>query len=290
MGRQLFYKLVLIIGLCLIGSIGWTQDGNIISHNKAAMRAVGHQVLLFNGDSTSRVLPIIQDQGTYKIEFEKTIGFKPDELSRTIDSVFTVQQVSYNYLVEVLDCASNEVAFSYEIGSYPQLESMACGSREYPEDCYYIEITLMDQQLNPNELTENSSAASTTNYLWIIGLGLIVVIVVVFLIIRNKNEQRTDLIMIGKYRFDKKKLKLYFENQEIELTNKEADLLSLLYESANSTLEREAILNVVWEDQGVYVGRTLDVFISKLRKKLEADSTVKILNIRGVGYKLVLDA
>ena len=96
-------------------------------------------------------------------------------------------------------------------------------------------------------------------------------------------------MMIGKYRFEKKKLKLFAENEVIELTSKEADLLDLLYSSANDILEREAILNVVWEDQGVYVGRTLDVFISKLRKKLEADSTVKILNIRGVGYKLVLD-
>lgn len=286
MRRPLFNKLILVIGLCSIVSIVWSQDDNIISHNKAAMRAVGHQLLLFDGDSTSRVLPVIKNGDSYKIEFESPLSFKPDELSQIIDSVFTVQQVSFNYIVEVLECTSNEVAFSYEIGSYPQLESMACASREYPQACYFIEITLMDQQLNQMELTENSS----TYYWWIIGFGLILAIVVIFLIMKNKNQQGTDLIMIGKYRFDKKKLKLYFENQEIELTNKEADLLSLLYESANSTLEREAILNVVWEDQGVYVGRTLDVFISKLRKKLEADSTVKILNIRGVGYKLVLDA
>jgi DNA-binding response OmpR family regulator len=48
-------------------------------------------------------------------------------------------------------------------------------------------------------------------------------------------------------------------------------------------------LNKVWGDEGDYIGRTLDVFISKLRKKLEADSSIKIVNIRGVGYKLVMD-
>ena len=62
----------------------------------------------------------------------------------------------------------------------------------------------------------------------------------------------------------------------------------LLYQKANTTVERDIILNKVWGDEGDYVGRTLDVFISKLRKKLETDSTIKIVNIRGVGYKLVI--
>ena len=53
-------------------------------------------------------------------------------------------------------------------------------------------------------------------------------------------------------------------------------------------MEREKILATVWGDEGDYVGRTLDVFVSKLRKKLEADANVRIVNIRGVGYRLVL--
>ncbi len=63
----------------------------------------------------------------------------------------------------------------------------------------------------------------------------------------------------------------------------------MLHASANNALEREVILQQVWGDEGDYVGRTLDVFISKLRKKLEADTSVKIVNIRGVGYKLLVD-
>ncbi|MBT8195742.1 MAG: winged helix-turn-helix domain-containing protein, partial [Bacteroidia bacterium] len=70
---------------------------------------------------------------------------------------------------------------------------------------------------------------------------------------------------------------------------KEADLLLLLYNSANTTVERETILIRVWGNDGDYVGRIMDVFISKLRKKLEADTSVKIVNIRGIGYKLVMD-
>ena len=78
------------------------------------------------------------------------------------------------------------------------------------------------------------------------------------------------------------------EKEKTELSSKEADLLMLLYSSLNQTLERETILNKVWGDEGDYVGRTLDVFISKLRKKLEQDPEIKIVNVRGVGYKMVI--
>jgi DNA-binding response OmpR family regulator len=115
--------------------------------------------------------------------------------------------------------------------------------------------------------------------------------VVFFLLWKRRNKSRIDpnLIPIGGYHFDKRNTKLLIEHQKIELTSKEADLLLLLFNAANTTVEREHILNMVWGDEGDYVGRTLDVFISKLRKKLEFDSKVKIVNIRGVGYKLVID-
>jgi DNA-binding response OmpR family regulator len=97
-----------------------------------------------------------------------------------------------------------------------------------------------------------------------------------------------NVISIGKYEFDKINMELSYVDSKVELTGKEADLLLLLYRLKNETIEREQILKEVWGDEGDYVGRTLDVFISKLRKKLEADENVKIVNIRGVGYKLMV--
>ena len=127
-------------------------------------------------------------------------------------------------------------------------------------------------------------------YVIIIVLFVLVTVVVLFLRKRrNKSTIDLNLIPLGEYHFDKRNTALLIEEQRIELTSKEADLLLLLYNSANTTVERELILNRVWGDEGDYVGRTLDVFISKLRKKLEFDSKVKIVNIRGIGYKLVMD-
>jgi DNA-binding response OmpR family regulator len=79
------------------------------------------------------------------------------------------------------------------------------------------------------------------------------------------------------------------EEKTIELTSKESELLNLLYASANETVERDIILNKVWGDEGDYVGRTLDVYISKLRKKLGNDASIQIKNIRGIGYKLIIE-
>ena len=81
---------------------------------------------------------------------------------------------------------------------------------------------------------------------------------------------------------------LTYLGESMQLSGKETDLLLLLCAHENQTLQRDQILRLVWEDEGDYIGRTLDVFISKLRKKLEADPRVKIMNIRGVGYKLVV--
>ena len=64
---------------------------------------------------------------------------------------------------------------------------------------------------------------------------------------------------------------------------------TLLIAGANEPVDRNELLREVWGDEGDYVGRTLDVFISKLRKKLKPDPSLKIVNIRGIGYKLVID-
>lgn len=63
----------------------------------------------------------------------------------------------------------------------------------------------------------------------------------------------------------------------------------MLFLHLNETLERELLLNAIWSDEGSYIGRTLDVYISKLRKKLECDEKIKILNVRGIGYRLVIE-
>lgn len=94
---------------------------------------------------------------------------------------------------------------------------------------------------------------------------------------------------IGLYEFDFSKLLLKNDKTEKSLTQKEAEVLKLLYENRHRVLKREEILRQVWGDDDYFMGRSMDVFISKLRKYLKDDPSVQIVNYHGVGFKLELN-
>ncbi|MDZ7775795.1 MAG: response regulator transcription factor [Bacteroidales bacterium] len=91
---------------------------------------------------------------------------------------------------------------------------------------------------------------------------------------------------IGKYTFDPNNMTLNNKEQSRVLTKKEAALLRLLAENKNKLLTREHALNTIWGDDDYFIGRSMDVFITKLRKYLSDDPSVKIVNVHGTGSKL----
>jgi DNA-binding response OmpR family regulator len=95
---------------------------------------------------------------------------------------------------------------------------------------------------------------------------------------------KPEVIEIGKYLFNYKNLQLSIESTAIMLTRKEADLLQYFSDHRNELLPREAILNAVWGDDDYFIGRSMDVFITKLRKYLRDDKTISINNVHGIGF------
>lgn len=91
---------------------------------------------------------------------------------------------------------------------------------------------------------------------------------------------------IGKSSFDYNNQTLSIHGKLTLLTNKEARLLRMLALNKNQVVERDVIMKTIWEDEGFFVARSMDVFISKLRKYLKGDPSLKISNIHGVGYRL----
>ncbi|MGF1555503.1 response regulator transcription factor [Paucihalobacter sp.] len=105
---------------------------------------------------------------------------------------------------------------------------------------------------------------------------------------RQKTQQNTTLIILGDYSFNFPKQLLTYKNETaIQLTHREAHLLFHLIQNKNQVLDRTLILNKLWGNDDFFNARSMDVFISKLRKKLQKDSNLQILNVRGYGYKLV---
>jgi len=103
---------------------------------------------------------------------------------------------------------------------------------------------------------------------------------------RIHSNHTASLFDIGKYSFDYKNLQLTLADQSKTLTQKEADLLKLFVENKNEVLKRSHILETVWGEDDYFLGRSLDVFISRLRKYLSEDDTLVLKNIHGVGFKL----
>jgi len=99
-------------------------------------------------------------------------------------------------------------------------------------------------------------------------------------------DESTKEFDLGEYLFDYKNLELRIAEQAKKLTQKEADLLRFFVRNKNEVLKRSDILETLWGEDDYFMGRSLDVFISRLRKYLKEDTSLKIENIHGVGFRL----
>jgi len=108
-------------------------------------------------------------------------------------------------------------------------------------------------------------------------------------ILRRSNTEKNDSdkeYRIGEYKFTPSTLILSKDNDSRRLTKKESALLKLLCEHKGKILEREVVSNLIWGDDSYFVGRSMDVFITRLRKYLKEDPAISITNIHGVGFRL----
>lgn len=289
--RKTYFLLTVL--LLLVSNLKAATDEQ---HMKVALRNIGHQFLLSIGDSTSRVLPIEKINGRYAIQFERTFAFQPEKLIELCSSVLNASNPNEDYIVEVERCHSPLVVHSFEINSNIPDSAISCLGRTLPEDCYVFFFTEIESKNSSGSIVTqvddepNFTEKSASKFIYFLLIIPIAATVVWFLKRQKKKTLNTNphIIQIGQLEFDQKRMILRSKYESTELSGKETELLLLLYHNENKILEREYILNQVWQDTGEYVGRTLDVFISKLRKKMESDANLKIINIRGVGYKFVI--
>jgi DNA-binding response OmpR family regulator len=107
------------------------------------------------------------------------------------------------------------------------------------------------------------------------------------LVDRTKTQKASEIITLGYFTFDFPKQQLKFKNEEsLQLTHREAHLLFHLIKNKNQVLDRSLILKKLWGTDDFFTARSMDVFITKLRKKLKKDERIQIINVRGFGYKL----
>jgi DNA-binding winged helix-turn-helix (wHTH) protein len=276
---------MLTITVC--AAFTFSKENNYdLARQKILFRQIGHEVLLYSGDSTSRVLPVQEiAENEYQIRFENEFTFQSDSLVKIINRTLARDNLIHNYVVSVLNCTGKDVVFGYAMANDVKDDIMPCSGRKQPKNCYVIDL-----KFQPEGFTTAQKGYSFAGIFLLAFMGLI---------ISGPVKSRKPVLpaantvenahKIGQTIFNPQKRQLIINKIIIELTVKENKLFQIFANSPNTIIERSRLQKEIWEDEGVIVGRSLDMFISKLRKKLEHDDSIQLVNIHGKGYKLSVE-
>ncbi|KOS07175.1 hypothetical protein AM493_14835 [Flavobacterium akiainvivens] len=272
-------KYIYIILACAVVSLSaFVAAGHTAppKEQAVALRTIGHELLLTGGDTTSRILPIKETApGAFEIHFEKPIALNPDALADIVAKQEKAGLLPSGYVVEVHGCADGAVQYAYAI-PIEKGETLPCLGRPLPKSCYYISISLKQD----------------TQLAWL-SAGVLPLFLFLGLRFYKKkpvgSPTEAECLTIGTAVFYPQLQKLRVQGNSISLTGKEARVLHIFAQAINEEIPRERLQKEVWEDEGVIVGRSLDMFISKLRKKLQPEPGVQLVSIHGRGYKLVVE-
>lgn len=281
--RNYLFGSVLLIFISL-ASVGFSMVGSDafdLARQEVLLRKIGHEILLQSGDSTSRVLPVKKiAENEYQISFENELSFQPDTLVNTIQRLLAEGPFARDYVVNVVNPDNTSVVFGYAISKNKKDDIIACKGRRQPIGCYTVNI-----QFKPTGMISAKNE-------YFLG-GLLFIGLVGFFFLRSvkprsssPDSRNKDLLRLGSMSFDAETRKLKMNGKTVDLTRTETRVLQIFAMSPNEAIERSRLQKEIWEDEGVIVGRSLDMFISKLRKKLEFDPNINLVVIRGKGYKL----
>lgn len=296
--KQYALPAVIFVSL-VIGAMAFVKKGaeHPDKHLEIVLRNIGHQLLLQSSDSTSRVSPVeTVDGNTFRISFEQNFAFVPDTLMNLVHQQLAKSDWPTDYTVSVNDCQNDKTVFAYEVNS-AQGDLRPCRGRAQKKGCYVIEISF------PAKKSFNSG--------WLF-LGIVPVAFAGFFFFRKRKrisasvlpaeellteatsakaepaKDSTDHKKIGNFTFSVSREMLSINDEIIELSVKEAKALDLLALNQNEVVERDLLMKEIWEKDGVVViARNVDVLISKLRKRLSADPSIRIINVHGKGYKMI---
>jgi hypothetical protein len=281
--RKYVWGLILVLCISVI-CVAFSMTGSgafDIARREVLLRRIGDELLTQSGDSKSRVLPVKKiSENEYRISFENELTFQPDSLVNTTRRLLAKDPLASDYVVDVLNCSNSSVAYGYAISSNKRDDIVACRGRVQPKGCYMVNIKFKPTGIYT---AKKGFLLGSLTFLAFIG----------FILFRSAKPRRilpegqiTGVVTLGSILFDEKNHKLIINGNTIDLTETETRLLHIFASSPNETIERSRLQKEIWEDKGVIVGRSLDMFISRLRKKLEPDPNISIVVIRGKGYKL----
>lgn len=266
----------------LLGSLTPSQgkEDAVSTRINLALRRTADALLRASGDSTSRI-PAVEQIGeeVWRVMLEQPFDY--GQLPALLQASLDRYGISQSYEVAVRRCADATIDLGYHQLDLLQDDFVPCAGREISEGCHYIEVNF------------TGNAGPSIPLAGRIGFSLLALLGTAGLwwFLRRKNpiipeEDKIQWITFGNCRLDLTGQTLICGDVRQSLTFREAKLLGLFAAHPDEVIERDQILRDVWADEGVLVGRSVDVFVSRLRKKLAADASVAIVAVHGVGYRL----
>ncbi|KAA0989547.1 winged helix-turn-helix domain-containing protein [Dyadobacter aurulentus] len=262
-------------------------------HVNLALRRTAHHLLLETGDSLTNIPPVKQiDANTFAVRVESPGEY--GELPQLLEESFAIQKIDRNYNVMIFDCETGALQLGYNMLDLNQPGGVPCQTRAEKSGCYLVQVSF-------EPVLQNAATTEPFNAWWIFpfGTGLAGLGLFAWKRSRNKKTSPFDIEIetvpkfettFGNSVFNSQNLSLTTGTGQHQLTYREAKLLDLFVRHRNQVLERDFILKSVWEDEGIIVGRSVDVFVSRLRKLLASDQSIKISAIHGVGYKMEIQS
>lgn len=279
----LFGALLLLSFIMIFAAFSISDNDDFhLSRREVLFRRIGDELLLQSGDSISRVLPIKKvAENEYQIQFEHEFSFNPITLVNTTKRLLANDPMTDNYVVKVLNINDSSTVYGYAIAHNKKDEIIACIGRKQPKAQYMINI-----QLKPTGIITKKNGYLLGSLPFLAFVGFIFIRSVKPRKTSPNDDEHNDLMTLSSVLFDAKNRKLTLNEDTIALTGTETRLLLIFAQSPNETIERSRLQKEIWEDEGIIVGRSLDMFISKLRKKLAPDPNINITVVRAKGYKL----
>lgn len=262
-----------------------------------ALRFTAHRLLVLAGDRKSAIPPVQEDEpGTWLIRMEQNFNY--DSLPPILSRAFELHRIEGRYNVSVVNCQTDYLTLGYAANTTQASMEVPCGGREQTAGCYNLRVSFPDRN--------TMAAEAGQNWLWVIALAFILAIYSVYIGFRNLKNRRIankysgappdnvsektvaelPMLLFGQSALDISNQKLFVKGEAKDLTYREAKLLQFFCRHTGQLLSRDLILQSVWGDEGILVGRSVDVFVSRLRKLLKSDDTVRIANVHGIGYRL----
>lgn len=293
--------LLLLLSLVLHGKKSETISSDAMMNTQQvltdqtnlALRQLGHQLLLLEGNDSVAIMPIQQaNPHTFLLPIAQSFYY--DTLPFLLHTALTDLDITQeSYYVAVKDCVSDTLILGYDARQFKK-GRVPCIGREQYVACNHIYVTFPDRAINTN-LSNNKN-----NWLHLLFLPALLGFGVFYLLKNRKSKSNlnspknkplstnpsNELLTIGQSQLDVTNQFLYVHKQPISLTFRETKLFHYFVQHAGQLLTREQLLENVWEEEGIIVGRSLDVFVSRLRKILKADASLMIKTVHGVGYRL----